>query len=317
MTLVTDKLTGMNKGESLVRRGHGTLCHDVLHQVRRHHVVLAEVHLVAGASLGHTPQVRHVVEHLAQRHLGVDQLQAPRAIGELGNHAPSAVQISDDVAQVVLGRDDRHVHDRLQQLRAALRHGLAERLAGGDLERQDARIDVVVAAVDQRGLDVHNRESGQGSGAHHVLETLENTRNIFLRHNTSLDLGDELEATARLTRLEANRHVAKLPGSSTLLLVDVPHLGTLRDSLTVVDLRGARVALDLELPLQAIDDDLEMQLAHALDDGLVRLLIPGEVEGWVLLRQLDETVRHLVQVRFALGLQGNLDDWIRELHALE
>jgi len=41
-----------------------------------------------------------------------------------------------------------------------------------------------------------------------------------------------------------------------------------RDRLAVRDLGLAHVGLDLELALEAVDDDLEVQLAHAGDDGL-------------------------------------------------
>ncbi len=60
-----------------------------------------------------------------------------------------------------------------------------------------------------------------------------------------------------------------------------------------------------------------MQLSHALNDGLVGLLVTGEVEGGILLGQLDQPVAHLLQVGLALGLDGNLDDWVGELHGME
>ena len=41
-------------------------------------------------------------------------------------------------------------------------------------------------------------------------------------------------------------------------------LGRLRDRLAVGDLRAADVRVDVELALEAVDDDLEVQLAHAL-----------------------------------------------------
>ena len=53
-----------------------------------------------------------------------------------------------------------------------------------------------------------------------------------------------------------------------------------------------------------------MQLAHALDDRLVGLLVAGEVERRVLLSELDQAVAHLLQVALALRLNGNLDDRI-------
>ncbi len=64
----------------------------------------------------------------------------------------------------------------------------------------------------------------------------------------------------------------------------------------------------LELAPQAVHDDVQVELAHAFNDGLVGLLIAGEVEGGVLLGQLDEPVAHLLQVALALRLDRDLDD---------
>jgi hypothetical protein len=45
------------------------------------------------------------------------------------------------------------------------------------------------------------------------------------------------------------------------------------DGLAVVDLRSAHIAVDLELAAQAVDDDVKVQLTHALDHCLVGLLV--------------------------------------------
>ena len=42
----------------------------------------------------------------------------------------------------------------------------------------------------------------------------------------------------------------------------------------VGDLRLADVGLDLELALHAVDEDVEVELAHAADDGLAGLAGP-------------------------------------------
>jgi hypothetical protein len=58
------------------------------------------------------------------------------------------------------------------------------------------------------------------------------------------------------------------------------------DRLAVGHLRLADVGLDLELAHHAVDDDLEVQLAHAGDDRLAGLLVGVHAEGRVLLGQL-------------------------------
>ena len=74
----------------------------------------------------------------------------------------------------------------------------------------------------------------------------------------------------------------------------------------MADLRCSDISSYIELPLHAVHNDVQVQLAHALNDSLVGFIIPGEVEGGVLLGQLVQSSSHLVIVCFALGLNGNL-----------
>ena len=57
----------------------------------------------------------------------------------------------------------------------------------------------------------------------------------------------------------------------------------------------------------------QVELSHALNHCLVGFLVSGEMEGGILLCELDQSVAHLLQICLALGLDGNLDDWVWEL----
>lgn len=60
----------------------------------------------------------------------------------------------------------------------------------------------------------------------------------------------------------------------------------------------------------------QVELSHALNHCLVGLLISGEMEGGILLCELDQPVAHLLQICLTLGLDGNLDDRVWELQHL-
>jgi hypothetical protein len=102
-------------------------------------------------------------------------------------------------------------------------------------------------------------------------------------------------------------------------LLDVPalRLGLLADRLLVGDLGLADVGLDRELALQAVHDDLEVQLAHAGDLGLPGLLVGLDLEGRVLLHQLGEAVAELLLVALALRLDRERYHGRGELDRLE
>jgi hypothetical protein len=81
--------------------------------------------------------------------------------------------------------------------------------------------------------------------------------------------------------------------------------------------RLADVGLDLELALHAVHEDLEVELAHAGDDSLAGLRVAPDPEGRVLFLQLLQRGGQLVLVGLGLGLDGDVDDRIGELHRLE
>ena len=76
-----------------------------------------------------------------------------------------------------------------------------------------------------------------------------------------------------LLRLEDDLHLGVLARAARLLLVGVG-LGVLRgDRLAVGHLRRADVGVHAVFAPQPVDDDLEVQLAHAGQDGLAGLLV--------------------------------------------
>jgi hypothetical protein len=74
---------------------------------------------------------------------------------------------------------------------------------------------------------------------------------------------------------------------------------------------------DLELALQAVDDDLEVQLAHAGDDGLPRLFVGVGTERRVLVSELLQARAELVDVTLGARLDRDGDDRIGKHHLFQ
>ena len=89
------------------------------------------------------------------------------------------------------------------------------------------------------------------------------------------------------------------------------------DRLAVSNLRLADVGLDLVLAHHAVDDDLEVQLAHAGDDRLPGVDVRVHVEGGIFLSQLGQRHAHLLLVGLRLRLNRNLDDGLGEVNRFE
>src|SRR5205085_1740952 len=106
----------------------------------------------------------------------------------------------------------------------------------------------------------------------------------------------------RLARIQVNLHVAVLAAAAGLLRVLHLAVRRTRQRFLVGDLRLADGRLDTEFALQAVYDDLEVQLAHAGDDHLTGLQVGLDVEGRILGPELLKTDAELLLIGLRLGL---------------
>src|SRR5205085_10254666 len=110
------------------------------------------------------------------------------------------------------------------------------------------------------------------------------------------------KATAALARSDLDLCVAVLALAARLANKPPDALCGAANRLLVSDLRLALVGVDAELAQQAVNDDLKVELAHALDDRLPRLLVRVDLEGRVFLRQSLQRHAELFLVDLRLGL---------------
>merc|ERR1711871_816358 len=69
--------------------------HELLLDVRRHEVVVRELHGVGRAALGDGAQRGHVLEHVGQRHARADGLRVA-ALAEVAHESAARVDVADD-----------------------------------------------------------------------------------------------------------------------------------------------------------------------------------------------------------------------------
>src|SRR5215207_7553025 len=267
----------------------GRLGDDLLGDVGRDLGVRVEHHGVARPPLGAAAQVAHVAEHLRQRHQGPDDAGAGALLHRLDGPA-AGVEVIDDVTHVLFRGDDLDGYQRLQQSRAGLACGLLEDHRAGDLEGHLRGVDLVVLAVEQGRLHADHGVAGEHAVLHRVLHALVDRGDVLPRDATTGDLVLELVGRAvgrDLEGLDADLNLGELARATGLLLVGVVRaLDNLADRLAVGHLGLADVGLDVELAAHAVDQDLQVELAHAGDDGLTGLLVQADLERRVLLGQL-------------------------------
>ena len=164
---------------------------------------------------GSGSEVGSVTEHLAQRHLGTDEL-AVLAILHALDLAAATGEVAHNVAHVLLGGLDLDSHDRLEQLRIGLLESVLDSHGTGDLEGGLGGVDLVVRTVEQGNLNVEDREAGDNTGVQGLLDALVDGRDVLLGHDAADDSVDELVAEALLHLLELDDGVAVLTATAGL-----------------------------------------------------------------------------------------------------
>ena len=140
-------------------------------------------------------------------------------------------------------------------------------------------VDVVVLAVDQGVFEVHRGEAGQHAGVGLHPDALLDRRDVFPRHRAADHLVLEQHAAVALQRLEDDLHLGVLAGAAGLLLVGVGLGVRPGDGLAIRHLRRADIGLHAVFAAQPVDDDLQVQLAHAGQDGLAGLLVGAQPQA--------------------------------------
>ena len=105
--------------------------------------------------------------------------------------------------------------------------------------------------------------ASQQAGVQRLLDAGLDRRDILLGNVPARDGVDELKPRARLQRLDFDDSVPILTAPAGLLDMALVDLGVPGDSLFVGNLRPAVVGLYFEFPIKPVQDDLQVQFAHA------------------------------------------------------
>src|SRR5215211_1733343 len=277
---------------------------------------MIELHGERSAALGLGAHGRRVTEHLGERHHRADDLPTAAGVHTLYVATPRR-EVAHHVAHELLGHDDLDVHHGLQEDRIGPPEGLFDGHGTGDLERHLGGVDLVVRTVDEFDPDIDYGVASDDAGIEGILDALVHARDVLPRDDAADDLVVELVA-GLVVVLGVDDRVAVLAPATGL-----PHepaldaLHALADGLPVSDLRTANIRVNPELPQEPVDDDLQVQLAHARDDGLPGLLVAAHGEGRVLLGETLERHGEFLLVGLRLGLDGLPDDGLGEDHLLQ
>jgi len=132
----------------------------------------------------------------------------------------------------------------------------------------------MVRTEEQRDFHVNNWITSHHARSQRVAHTFFNCRDVFARNGTALDRVNEFEALARFLRFDLQNHVTVLTTTTRLLDEFAFRLfAHFTDRFAVSHLWLADGRFNVEFALHAVNDDVQMQLAHTGDDGLARFFI--------------------------------------------
>src|ERR687898_868828 len=253
--------------------------------------IVIELHGERCAALRLASDGRRVTEHFGERHHRPDDLPTTAGVHALDLPAPGA-QVAHNVAHELLRYDYLDVHDRLQQYRVGPLETLLYSHAPRDLKRHLRGVDIVVRAVHELDLDVHDREPGYHAVVERVLNALVHAGYVLARDDATDDLVLELVSTLVVVldvddRVPVLAATAGLPHETTLDVLDPP------------------------------EDDLQVQLAHPGDDRLPRLLVAAHAKGRVFFGKALESDGQLLLIGLGLRLDSLVYDRLRKYHLLE
>src|SRR5919109_4655425 len=243
------------------------LGHDLFSDRSWRLFITRKMHGVIRTALRARPQVVYITEHLRQRHDGLDDLRTGAVLHALDASA-ARTQIAHHRSGKIFRSDNFHRHHRLEQHRRSLARGFLKCHRSSDLECHFAGVDFVVAAVVERGFYVHDRIAGQNAALQSLFNALIHRLDVFLRNYAADDFVDELETLAGLVGLELDLYVAVLAAAAGLANELTLSLRRLANGFAIRHLRLAYIGFYFVLAHHAINDDLQMQLAHAADDCL-------------------------------------------------
>ena len=244
--------------------------------------------------------------------MGLDLGDAGLGVGA-DNLAATGGEVADDVAHAVVRNGDGEQDNGLEKDGLQLLHGVLEGQGAGHLEGHFRGIDGVEAAVVELHLEVHDRIAGDVAAGRGLLNALVDGRDVLARDGSAHDGVLEGIAGAARGAFHLDPAVAELAAAAGLLLVASLHLHLALDGFAVGHLRSLQVDVDLEAALGALDGKLDVELAHAGEQDVARLLVVLQLEGDVVVEQLGHGCEDLVFLALGLGRDGEGDELGREI----
>src|SRR3989344_1202615 len=164
----------------------------------------------------------------------------------------------------------------------------------------------MVAAIIKLSFNVNYGVAGNNAVSHGFFDTDFNGWDKFVGYRATFDAVDEFKAFTGFILAQTQQDMTVLTPATAL--ADKLAFGfntILTDSFTVSHLGRTDVSLNSKFTLHAVNNDFQMQLAHARDNGLAGFMIDLDPKCRVLFSQALQGDPHFFLVGFGLRLNGD------------
>ena len=158
-------------------------------------------------------EVYYIAEHLHQRDETVQFLRTLTETAHVLNATATFVDVSGDVADVLVGSVHLHLHHGFHQHRRHLVVSILKTLSSTELEGHITGIHGVISTIHQHATHIHHGIACQRTLLHSGTQTLLDGGDVLARHHAALAHVHKLETLAGI-RLETDEWRAlRIPGA--------------------------------------------------------------------------------------------------------
>src|ERR1035438_7070444 len=167
-------------------------------------------------------------------------------------------------------------------------------------------------AVDDFDFDVNDLVAGIHAALDGFFDAVNDRWNVFLGNGAADNFIDDFYALAFFIRRNGDAGVAVLALAAGLPDELALAFSVFGDRLAIRNLRSAGVGFHLEFALEAVNDDFQMQLAHARNDELAGFLVGETAERRIFFREPLQAFGQFVAILLGLRFDGHGNNWFRE-----
>lgn len=281
--------------------------------LRRRLRVVRKLHSKLALTLRSRTELGREAKHGIQRDISKERELVDTDISLLDDGV-ALVHEANNVTLELVGRGDDDLHEGLEDNWAGVDEGLAEGLGGSVLEGHFGGVGHMGSTIVDLHISSENLVVKQGTLLARSHETLLASKQELFGDGSSKDLVLKLVLGEGAGRLHVPDDTGVISRTSSLLLESVVKVDLLGDGLAVGDLGLAGFAVDAILAAHTLDVNVEMELAHTRDDGLLGLLVDVDAEGGVLTLETGHGLGEVGRVLGVLGLDGEGDDGFGDEH---